>query len=91
MKYIFALLLIAFIVGCSTSQGQVDRIVGSGQPKAYKDGYKDGCDSGYVQAGHPYYRFSKNVTRYSRDDLYKQGWDDGSTACRTSYSNIGRY
>ena len=89
MKYTAALFF-AFMIGCSTSAGQVDRIVGGGQPQAYKDGYRQGCDSGYVQAGHPYYRFSKNVIRYSRDDLYRQGWDDGSMACRSSYQSIGR-
>ena len=87
MKYSFVL-LVAFVIGCATSQWEVDRTVGAGQPQAYKDGYKDGCDSGNVQAGHSFYRFSKDVRRYSRDDLYKQGWDDGSMTCRSSNQSI---
>ncbi len=84
MKYT-AVLFFAFMIGCytSTSAWQVDRIVGEGQPQAYKDGYRQGCDSGHVQAGADFYRFSKNVHRYSNNDFYRQGWDDGSMACRS--------
>jgi len=84
MKYT-AVLFFAFMIGCSTSAGEVDWIVGEGQPQAYKDGYRQGCDSGYFQAGDSFYRFSKNVRRYSNNDFYRQGWDDGSMACRSSY------
>jgi hypothetical protein len=50
-----------------------------------------GCDSGYVAAGHPYYRFSKDVTRYGNDNLYyKQGWDDGFSVCKGKYESVGR-
>ncbi|HXV80809.1 MAG TPA: hypothetical protein VEG60_13100 [Candidatus Binatia bacterium] len=52
---------------------RIDREIGAGQPVQYKEGYMAGCDSGYVGAGHPYYRFSKDVTRYGNDNLYKQG------------------
>jgi hypothetical protein len=30
-----------------------------------------GCDSGYVAAAHPYYRF-RDVTRYGNDNLYSR-------------------
>jgi hypothetical protein len=68
----------------------VERQVGKHQPLEYKQGYLDGCNSGYVAAGHPYYRFSKDVSRFSGDDLYGQGWTDGYGVCKGSYESIGR-
>jgi hypothetical protein len=78
------------IIGCTTSASRIDREVGAHQPAEYKDGYGDGCDSGYVAAGHPYYKFRKDVKRYASDALYKQGWDDGMTVCRSSYESFRR-
>lgn len=76
--------------GCAVTPAQVDRTVGAHQPQGYKDGWKDGCPSGYVAAGHPYYRFAKDVQRYAADGMYKQGWDDGMTQCKGNYESIGR-
>ncbi|HZW25193.1 MAG TPA: hypothetical protein VFF26_06905 [Gallionella sp.] len=74
--------------GCATDAARVDREVGAHQPAEYKEGYGAGCDSGYVAAGHPYYKFRKDVKRYATDPLYKQGWDDGMIVCRSSYESI---
>lgn len=90
MKIIYLILLIFILVSCTTSMNNVDRQVGFSQPPAYKQGYRDGCDSGYVAAGHPYYRFSKDVTRFRNDELYQQGWQDGFSVCKGSYDSIGR-
>lgn len=83
----FLLLLTGLIVGCATDMQRVDRMIGAGQPLPYKEGYKDGCDSGYVAAGHPYYRPAKDVTKYGSDSLYKQGWDRGFSVCKDEYEN----
>lgn len=87
-----ALAMLAAILfsGCVTNPHQVDREVGSHQPQEYKDGYAAGCDSGYVAAGHPYYRFNKDVQRHASDALYKSGWDDGFAICKSKYESIGR-
>jgi hypothetical protein len=91
MKILYYLLiLILFLASCATDMRTVDREVGAGQPDGYKQGYRDGCDSGNVAAGHPYYRFSKDVSRYSSDNFYKQGWDDGYGVCKGSYESIQR-
>lgn len=86
IAFLFALTLSA----CATDMQRVEREIGAGQPLQYKEGYKSGCDSGYVAAGHPYYRFSKDVSRYGSDTLYKQGWDDGFSVCKGQYESIGR-
>lgn len=83
-------LLLFLISGCATDMQRVDREIGSNQPPSYKQGYADGCDSGYVAAGHPYYRFKKDVIRFTSDNIYKQGWDDGFSVCKGKYDAIGR-
>ena len=76
--------------GCAMDMNQVDREIGSGRPDGYRYGYADGCNSGNVAAGHPYYRFSKDIQSYSSDDLYRQGWNDGFSTCKGKYEAIGR-
>lgn len=87
MKIVFLVLLA--LAGCATKEQMIDREL-AGQPVEYRDGYKAGCSSGYVAAGHPYYRFTKDVTRYSAVAIYKQGWDDGFSVCKGSYESVGR-
>jgi len=90
MKKTLVLCAAAVLSACATDMQRVDREVGAGQPVAYKEGYRFGCDSGYVAAGHPYYRFRKDVSRYGSDTLYKQGWDDGFSVCKGQYESFGR-
>ena len=70
------------LTGCATANM---RNPVANMPAVYQQGYFSGCDSGYVAAGHPYYRFSKDPFKYSSDNLYKQGWDDGFAVCKGSY------
>ena len=50
---------------------------------AFRDGYVDGCPSGFRDAGRDGYEqdYRKDITRYGRDPEYKQGWDQGYAAC----------
>lgn len=65
----------------STSMAQVDEMVGTQQPAAYKVGFMEGCDSGRLSAGNTSYLFKKDADRFETDDVYKQGWDDGFNRC----------
>lgn len=73
------------VVGLALAACGTPRVSAPGQPHAYTQGMEDGCASGYVAAGHPYYRFTKNVDRYGSDSLYRQGWDDGLVQCKGRY------
>ena len=84
-RLFFVLILSLILVGCATSYDHVPP-----GPPDYREGYRDGCNCGYVQAGHPYYRWTKNVTKYGSSELYKQGWDDGRDTCRSQYEGIRR-
>ena len=57
-------------------------------PQPYREGFNDGCSSGYVAAGNPYYRYIKDVTRGNIDSLYKEGWTDGHNTCKGKYESL---
>lgn len=85
MKTITGIIFLLVLAGCATNMAYVEREVGNDQPEPYKIGYKEGCDSGYRDASHPYYKFKKDVRKYSTDDFYRQGWDDGHLSCFANY------
>ncbi len=82
----YRLAIALLLVGCATNPSNIP--VG---PPAYKQGFAEGCDSGYVAAGHPYYQFRKDTYRFDSDKQYKQGWTDGFATCKGKYDAIRRY
>lgn len=79
-------LLLAMLAGCATrSPGLMPDA-----PPAYRAAYDDGCASGYVAAGHPWYRYQKNLAAYEAGGQYRAGWDDGFRVCQGRYSSLGR-
>lgn len=85
-----AVLMAFTLVGCATKAGSRDMQMTVGQPPEYADGFRDGCDSGYVASGHPYYKAKKDVQRSLDDKLYAMGWNDGFANCKGNYDSIGR-
>lgn len=81
-------LLFALIAGCAAMNAPPPGV--RDQPQPYIDGYTGGCNSGYVAAGHPYYRFTKDANRFDSDRLYRQGWQDGFATCKGKYDSLGR-
>jgi len=102
-KMRWTVLFLFLISGCitypdprATSIGEVDTIVGADQPAEYRVGFREGCDSGHNTAGSSAYSFSKDAARYTQDELYKSGWDDGFENCgnrarRSNYYRPGYY
>ena len=83
MPRLLPLIVAALISGCTTVLQQ-QLLVVDHQPPAFRDGYRDGCESGLSEGGAGMqYRFRKNVDRYNSDGLYTGGWDDGVQICRT--------
>lgn len=83
-----ALAMVAFS-GCVTSMQRVQEVA-PGMPRAFQEGYAAGCDSGYTAAGHPYYRYNKDLTRSRADQDYNDGWQAGYDACKSSYESTRR-
>lgn len=85
MRSIALVVMCLVLGGCATQMREVP----SGPPE-YQQGYAAGCNSGNVAAGHPYYRFTKDISQYASDQLYKQGWDDGFQVCKGKYESVQR-
>lgn len=85
MKRIVAVAVMVVLSGCATTMREVPQ-----GPPTYQEGYAAGCNSGNVAAGHPYYRFTKDIQAYASDQLYKQGWDDGFQVCKGKYESVQR-
>ena len=83
MKALFALVALG-LTGCMTFE-QMDQRRVSHMPPEYQSAYVDGCQSGRVAAGYPYARIRKDIKLYAADNTYKQGWDDGYSACKSQY------
>lgn len=90
MKVFSIAVLLIVVTGCATRSGSGEMQMTRGQPPEYADGFKSGCDSGYVAAGHPYYRASKDVRRMLDDKAYAMGWNDGFAQCKGSYESTSR-
>lgn len=88
MKTILALALTAALAACATTAAPAIGPGGTAAPPAYADGYRAGCNSGYVAAGHPYYAFTKDLDRFETEALYQAGWNDGFAVCQGRYRAI---
>lgn len=81
------LIFAALILTACAPVDAVTRRNTAGQPPDYVEGYRDGCGSGYVAAGHPYAQFRKELNQYLNDPVYKTGWDDGFATCKGRYES----
>lgn len=54
-----------------------------GSSRAFKDGYVDGCTSGFSDAGRDGYQTEgrKDVKRFAADAQYREGFKSGYAAC----------
>jgi len=76
--------------GCSSGQAGVrthltntqNALLAQGKPRAYVDGYLDGCSSGRQLGGDKKFGYRKDTLRTERDALYAKGWQDGQINCR---------
>jgi len=69
---------------------QKESMIQQGYPLAYADGFDDGCHSGRKAGGSILDDFRKDVTRFSSDTQYAQGWSDGFRQCETEQEAIQR-
>lgn len=57
---------------------------------SYQLGQRDGCDTGYSDAGRPGYEavFARNESLFSSNEDYKRGWIEGEKACYAAEMNF---
>ncbi len=65
------------LAACTSPQARIDRAAEGvrSQPQAFQDGYRAGCESGYLAAGFGRMRFTKDTGRYDADRLYARGME----------------
>ena len=80
-KFIASLLMTILCSACAGNAYDIERDIAD-QPPMFQQGYRDGCESGYEAAGNETSEFKRGEAYFS-EDLYKQGWDEGFTTCRS--------
>ena len=86
VRLILAVFVLAILWGCAATNADTSRREAIlQQPADYREGYRDGCTSGYYEGGHPYLQFTRDNLRLNKDALYAQGWKDGFAACKEEY------
>lgn len=78
--YLCCLLLPA--TACAPGVPRPDAAGHADKPAAYRDGYEDGCNSGYAAAGSLRRNFRQAEPRFKTEDDYRQGWMDAYGACK---------
>lgn len=72
--------LLLALGGCQSLRKQM---LAANYPPTFVDGFEAGCSSGRSAAG-PLGQFAKDVSRYTDEPLYAQGWDDGFRQCESA-------
>jgi hypothetical protein len=87
-KYIFSLMTL-FLAACATQEEmwQDSRLAEQGYPPEYIEAHRDGCSSGYKEAGHPNAMFKRDLQSYYADAIYAEGWDEGFEYCKKYYES----
>ncbi|MEH6527772.1 MAG: hypothetical protein V7723_17015 [Sneathiella sp.] len=78
MRLFWILASFLLVTACTS---QRDQMVQDGFPLSYADGFADGCHSGKKAGGALFEEFKKDVTRFSAEAQYAQGWSDGFRQC----------
>lgn len=76
MRRLAPVMVLAMLAACAAKQSpQRENINLSGFPRAFKEGYADGCAS--VRGS-----TKRDGARFKSDPQYAQGWRDGLDICR---------
>ena len=85
-KVLIGVLLLSCVAGCQSMNR--DGLLAAGYTEEYADGYVDGYSAGCNRAGHPFFQFTRDMTRYEQDHQYMKGWNDGFTIARCDYAAV---
>jgi len=89
MLKLFTVVVASFMVaGCSVVAMKPDMDSVKDQPVAYQDGYKDGCNSGFVAGGSLFHAFTRDSQRTLDDEQYNQGWKSGYRQCKSKFREM---
>ena len=78
------ILILAVSTMTAACVSQKEEMIKEGYPRAYADGFEDGCTSGKNAGGNMFEHFKKDVRRFGKDKDYSQGWSDAFRQCETA-------
>lgn len=70
------MVLLGTLAGCAAAPQRPLGLNLSGFPAAYRQGYRDGCDSAHSWGG-----ATRDKARFKAGGQYAQGWRDGFDIC----------
>ena len=77
--------VVLLLAGCGTTMLSVPP-----GPGDYRDGYRDGCDSGYAASGNFLYARDYDAERAEANEQYALGWQAGYGKCQARFHRIQR-
>jgi len=81
---------LALLAACNTVVLSPDMTRVKDQPLAYQEGYKAGCNSGYVAGGSIVHSFRRDTQRLREDEVYNAGWKQGYRECKADFREMCR-
>jgi len=87
-RLISMLVVLQLFTACSKVILQPDMESVKDQPVSFQQGYKDGCNSGYVAGGSIVHGFTRDTNRALEDEPYRLGWKDGYRQCKTDFREM---
>ncbi len=90
MKAIYLVIIFIFLNACSGVLLKPDMSRVADKSKAYRAGYKEGCNSGFVAGGYNLGMFSRDSERSRNDQEYNTGWKRGYKECKEDFRKMCR-
>lgn len=85
VKAVILTLGVSLVAGCATSILTVPP-----GPHAFREGFRDGCDSGYAAAGNALYRKVEDAEKAASNEEYRLGWASGFAECQANFRRVQR-
>ncbi len=88
LRLILTLIVLLLFAACSKVILKADMERVKDQPLSFQDGYKDGCDSGFVAGGSLVHGFKRDTARTLEDEQYRLGWKKGYSQCKSDFRDM---
>ncbi len=88
LKLLTVFVVLPLLGACSTVMLKPDMAGVKDQPIAWQEGYKQGCNSGYVAGGSLVHSFARDTRRIIEDEQYNSGWKQGYRQCKSDFREM---
>ena len=88
MKNLLLPVLLITNLACSRILLTPDMSLVLAQTASYREGFEQGCRSGYVAGGYVLGRFQRDSSRAEDDEDYRLGWKRGYRDCKDEFRKM---